>query len=146
MSAKKFIMFDTLGELITSRYVISFGIAWLGVITVVLLALWGMGGFIGLDRTGDIALVLGIIFTSGLGAALMALLFYSDRSNADEDAYHAAEAASRQTRREVRATHWRVGKPSPLQQHCWCAYRTQSRRQEGRAESRPWRAGALAGE
>jgi hypothetical protein len=93
MSAKNFIVFDTLGELITSRNVISVGIAWLGVVTVVLLALWGMGGFSGLDRTGDIALVLGIIFTSGLGAALMALLFYSDRSNADEDAYHAADRA-----------------------------------------------------
>jgi hypothetical protein len=93
MSARNFIMLDTLGKLMTSRYVISFGMAWLGVITVMLLALWGMGGFSGLDRAGEIALVLGIIFTSGLGAALMALLFYSDRSNADEDAYHAADRA-----------------------------------------------------
>jgi hypothetical protein len=93
MSARGFIALDTLGKLMTSRYVISFGAAWLGVIAVVLLALRVMGGFRGLDAAGDVALVFGIIFTSGLCAALMALVFYSDRSNADEDAYRAADAA-----------------------------------------------------
>jgi hypothetical protein len=93
MSAKGFIVLDALGKLMTSRYVISFGVAWLGVIAVVLLAVWVMGGFSGLDAAGDVALVLGIIFTSGLCAALMALVFYSDRSNADEDAYRAADGA-----------------------------------------------------
>jgi hypothetical protein len=33
---------------------------------------------------GWIAMGLGVVFTSGLGVGLMALVFYSDRSHADE--------------------------------------------------------------
>ena len=77
------------------RQVISFGVASLGVVAVALLAFWAMGGFrsLGLDTTGAVALALGILLTSALSAALMALLFYSDRTNADEDAYRAADGA-----------------------------------------------------
>jgi hypothetical protein len=55
----------------------------------------GINGFrgLGLDTAGTVALVLGMLFTSALGAALMALVFYSDRSNADEGAYRAADGA-----------------------------------------------------
>jgi hypothetical protein len=102
MSARGFIAPDTLGKLMTSRYVISSSAAWLGVIAVMLLALWVMGGFRDLDAAGDVALVFGIIFTSGLSAALMALVFYSDRSNADEDAYRAADGAGESTPTERR--------------------------------------------
>ncbi len=34
--------------------------------------------------------MLGIVVTSALGVALMALVFYSDRSNVDEDAHDMA--------------------------------------------------------
>jgi hypothetical protein len=77
------------------RGVISFGVASLGVIAIALLAFWAMGGFrgLGLDTAGSVALALGVLFTSALAAALMALVFYSDRSNTDEDAYRAADGA-----------------------------------------------------
>jgi hypothetical protein len=56
---------------------------------VVLLTLWAVGGFAdyGLSAQGWIAMALGIGFTSGLGVALMALVFYSARKDYDEDAY-----------------------------------------------------------
>ena len=76
------------------RWAVTFVAASLGGIAAVLLVLWGLNGFhsLGIGATGTIALVLGIVFTSGLGVALMALMFYSDRSNIDEDAYRAATA------------------------------------------------------
>lgn len=67
MSARSFIALDTLGKRITNRCLISFGIAWLAVIIVVLLALWAISGRSGLNAVGDAALLLGINFTSGLG-------------------------------------------------------------------------------
>jgi hypothetical protein len=56
---------------------------------VVLLALWAFGGFAGsgLSGQGWIALALGIALTSGVGVALMALVFHSARGHYDEDAY-----------------------------------------------------------
>jgi HD-like signal output (HDOD) protein len=42
----------------------------------------------GLTIAGAIALILGILGTCALAIGLMALIFYSDISNADEDAYH----------------------------------------------------------
>jgi hypothetical protein len=71
---------------------IFFGVASLGGIAAVLLALWGMNGFrdLGLGTAGTVAVVLGILATSALGVALMALIFYSDRSNADEEVSRAA--------------------------------------------------------
>ena len=55
----------------------------------VILTLWAFGGFEGgsLSGTGWFALGLGVIATSALGVALMALVFYSDREHYDEDAY-----------------------------------------------------------
>jgi hypothetical protein len=78
------------------RWMISFVAASVGGIAVVLLAVWGMNGFdsLGLDTAGTVAIVLGIVVTSALGVGLMALIFYSDRSDADEEAYrHAADGA-----------------------------------------------------
>jgi hypothetical protein len=56
---------------------------------VVLAAIWASGGFadMGLSGQGWFALALGIAFTSGLGVALMALVFHSARKDYDEDAY-----------------------------------------------------------
>jgi hypothetical protein len=75
------------------RWMIFFGAASLGGIAVVLLALWGMTGFrdLGLGTAGTVAVVLGILATSALGVALMALMFYSDRSNADTEVSRAAD-------------------------------------------------------
>jgi hypothetical protein len=58
-------------------------------IVVVLCTFWAIGGFAeaGLSTEGWIAMVLGIGFTSGLGVALMALVFHSARRDYDEDAY-----------------------------------------------------------
>jgi hypothetical protein len=56
----------------------------------VLLALWAINGFrgIGIGLVGTLALVGGIFFTVGLGVALMGLVFYSDRSDTDEQVAH----------------------------------------------------------
>ena len=56
---------------------------------VVLATLWAVGGFAetGLSGTGWSALCFGVAATSGLGVGLMALVFYSNRKDYDEDAY-----------------------------------------------------------
>lgn len=62
-------------------------------IAVLLCIIWVAGGFehVGLDANVSIALVLGILFSSLLGIALMALIFYSDRSGRDDAAYGARQ-------------------------------------------------------
>jgi hypothetical protein len=65
------------------------GLVW-AIIACGLLLFWVFGGFrnMGLSPAGAVALVIGILGTSALAIGLMALLFYSDQSNADEAAYH----------------------------------------------------------
>jgi hypothetical protein len=65
-------------------------VATLGGIAIVLLALWALDGFQGfdLDAGATVTVVVGIAVVSALGTGLMGLVFYSDRTNADEDAYH----------------------------------------------------------
>ena len=65
----------------------------LGGIAAILLVVWLAGGFhrTALDANISIALVLAILFTCLLGVGLMALIFYSDRSGQDEQAYHATD-------------------------------------------------------
>ena len=77
---------------LTGQWVIYFAVTALCGIAVVLLLLWAFSGFhgLGLDAAGTVALMLGIVVTSALGVALMALVFYSDRSNVDEDAHETA--------------------------------------------------------
>lgn len=58
-------------------------------IAVVILAIWGLGGFSGLSINGAVALILGISVTMGLGTGLMALVFWSARSDYDEAVYRA---------------------------------------------------------
>jgi hypothetical protein len=59
-----------------------------GALGAILFVAWLAGGFarVGLDANITIALILGIVFSSLLGIALMALIFYSDRSGQDEEA------------------------------------------------------------
>jgi hypothetical protein len=56
-----------------------------GLIGGALLVLWASSGFadLGVSGHGLVALILGILFTTALGIGLMALSFYSDRSDAD---------------------------------------------------------------
>jgi hypothetical protein len=60
-------------------------------IVAVVLATWALGGFTGMSGAGDAALVLGIALTLALGIGLMALVFYSSRSERDEAVHHATE-------------------------------------------------------
>ena len=65
----------------------------LGAIAAVLLVVWLAGGFpkTTLDAYVTLALALGILFTCLLGVGLMALIFYSNRSGQDDQAYHLGE-------------------------------------------------------
>lgn len=56
-----------------------------GLIGGALLGLWASTGFaeIGLSGHGLVALVLGVLFSTGLAIGLMALSFYSDRQDSD---------------------------------------------------------------
>lgn len=49
--------------------------------------LWALGLFSGLGFHGTIAAVLGVLLASGVGIALMGLLFHSNRSRRDRDVY-----------------------------------------------------------
>ena len=71
----------------------AFVAASLGGIAAILLVVWLAGGFhrTALDANVTLALVLGILFTCLLGVGLMALIFHSNRSGQDEQAYHAAD-------------------------------------------------------
>jgi hypothetical protein len=84
--------FDRYTGNLTGRWVVYFAATALCGIAAVLLLLWAFSGFrgLGLDAAGTVALMLGIVVTSALGVALMALVFYSDRSNVDEAAHDTA--------------------------------------------------------
>jgi hypothetical protein len=65
------------------------------VVVALILATWALGGFSGLTPAGVVALVLGITLTIGLGIGLMALVFYSSRSERDEAVYRSAGSYDR---------------------------------------------------
>ena len=81
--------FDPYAGNLTGQWVIYFAVTALSGIAAVLLLLLAFSGFhgLGLDAAGTAALMLGIVLTSALGVAFMALVFYSDRSNVDGDAH-----------------------------------------------------------
>jgi hypothetical protein len=58
----------------------------LGVVVLFLLGAWGLGWLDALGNNPNIAIAagLGILISSALGAGLMALIFYSNRSGADD--------------------------------------------------------------
>ena len=60
-----------------------------GAVAAVLFGLWAYAGFAdpGLPLEGLIALVLGILGTTGMAVGLMALVFHSHRSHADEEVH-----------------------------------------------------------
>jgi hypothetical protein len=73
------------------RWILTFAGFNAALVVVVLVTLWVVGGFdeSGLSVQGWVAMFLGITLTSALGVALMALVFYSDRKDYDEDAHRA---------------------------------------------------------
>jgi len=77
------------------RWLIGYALTTLSGIAIVLLVIWGLDGFQGfnLGAGATATVVVGIAVTSALGVGLMGLVFYSDRINADEDAYRATAAA-----------------------------------------------------
>lgn len=68
------------------RWAVWYVIGCSGLIGGALLALWAASGFadIGLSGHGLVALILGVLLTTGLAIGLMALSFYSDRSGDDQ--------------------------------------------------------------
>jgi hypothetical protein len=56
-------------------------------ILLLLLATWVFGGFEGLSAVGVFSLLVGVVVAVGLGVGLMALVFYSNRTERDEAAY-----------------------------------------------------------
>ena len=62
------------------------------VLVLGLLVIWGTGMFgSDIDWQGWIAIGLAIVLTSGLGSGLMALAFYSSRSDRDAGVYRVEE-------------------------------------------------------
>jgi di/tricarboxylate transporter len=82
------------GEL--RRWMVIFAVASLCGIAAVLFLLWAFNGFhgLGIGVAGTVFAIFGIVVTSALGVALMGLVFYSDRSNIDEDVGHSAASGA----------------------------------------------------
>jgi hypothetical protein len=70
------------------KWVTWFILACVVVVAIFLIGVWIEGGLQGLGQNVNIALAagLGILLASALGVGLMALIFYSNRSGADDDA------------------------------------------------------------
>ena len=66
-----------------------YGICCVGLISFAFLALWAFSDFGNLDFSisGAITLILGSIVVAALAVALMAAIFWSNRSGADEEAF-----------------------------------------------------------
>jgi len=70
------------------KWIMWFILICLGVVVLFLLGAWGLGWLDALGNNPNIAIAagLGILISSALGAGLMALIFYSNRSGADDAA------------------------------------------------------------
>ena len=71
------------------RSIVRIAIATAAFAAVVVLATWAFGFFGEMSAAGMAALALGIVFSLAAGVALMALVFYSSRTQ-DEAVYRAA--------------------------------------------------------
>jgi hypothetical protein len=94
------ILFE-LGQEAPMKWVIWFTLACLGAIAIALGLAWALGWLSGLRQNLDIgiAAVLGILVSSALGAGLMALMFYSNRSGIDDRAWRAQKGRTRKNHR-----------------------------------------------
>jgi hypothetical protein len=84
-----------------TRWIVIFATASTGAVAGVLFLIWAMNGFVSLASLGLsgnilVALILGIVLSTGLGVGLMGLVFYSDRSDQDEAVYHASGSGTRE--------------------------------------------------
>lgn len=72
------------------RWIALFATFSFGMVGATLSMLWALNSFHGLGMQGHllIALLLGVFFTTLLGAGLMTLMFWSNRHHRDERAYH----------------------------------------------------------
>jgi len=70
------------------KWIMGFILICAGLVVLFLLAAWALGWLDALGNNPNIAIAagLGILISSGLGAGLMALIFYSNRSGADDRA------------------------------------------------------------
>jgi hypothetical protein len=77
----------------TTLWIWTFILASVGFVVLALLLFWAIGGFgeLGLSGKGVVTLTLGFLFTVGLAIALMALVFFNDRSGRDDAANRAGE-------------------------------------------------------
>jgi len=75
------------------KWFVTFSLGSVGAIIAILAVLWGSNGFStgGLSGHGIAAIVLGVTFSVLLAVALMALVFYSNRSGRDEHVHHQDE-------------------------------------------------------
>jgi hypothetical protein len=64
--------------------------------------MWALGLFSGLGVHGTIAAVLGVFLTTAIGMALMALIFYSNRSGFDASVHHLADKSHSSAETEPR--------------------------------------------
>ena len=73
------------------KWIVGFSTACVGAVAALLLVIWATVGFasMGLSGHGVVAITLGIIFSTAIAVALMALIFYSDRSARDEAVHRA---------------------------------------------------------
>lgn len=75
-----------------AKQIVTFSAISGGVVALVVLLIWAMSGFVSLRSiglSGNVlaALVLGITLSTALAVGLMALIFFSDRSDRDEVVY-----------------------------------------------------------
>ncbi|RJF87216.1 hypothetical protein D3874_09400 [Oleomonas cavernae] len=72
------------------KWIGMFSAACTGMMLAVLFILWAFNDFeaLGVGGHGLVALILGVVVTTGLGIGLMALVFHSDRSDHDEVVGH----------------------------------------------------------
>lgn len=78
-----------------SKSIVQIAAGTLAVIVVLIVGVAAFGGFAGLGSGGAFALVFGIAASLGLGIGLMALIFYSSRSERDEAVHFAAARRDR---------------------------------------------------
>lgn len=72
------------------RWIAIFSAACVAMIASGLFVVWAANDFtdLGLHGNGLVAMLLGLVLTSGLGVGLMALVFHSSRTEHDRLVYH----------------------------------------------------------
>ena len=72
------------------RWVLWFSAGCVGMVLAVLFLAWAINGFsdLGVSGHGLVAMILGVVVTTGVGVGLMALIFHSNRTQQDETVHH----------------------------------------------------------